>query len=150
MGPSPARCSRSVLIVADEPVSMLDASLRMSIVNMFRKLKDEQNVTFLYVTHDLLHGVLFSRPYRRHVAQDRGNGSCGTGVGRPQTPVHHQPQGIHPPGRSRQSVDSKTSLVELETDEYMRAGCRYAGRCPAVMDICRQKRRPPWNTKDGR
>jgi len=41
------------LIVADEPVSMVDASLRMSIVNLFRKIVEEQGVSFIYITHDL-------------------------------------------------------------------------------------------------
>src|SRR5690606_20455876 len=41
------------LILADEPVSMVDASLRMAIVNVFRKLRDEQGVSVLYITHDL-------------------------------------------------------------------------------------------------
>ena len=41
------------LIVADEPVSMVDASLRMSIVNLFRSLRDELRVSIIYITHDL-------------------------------------------------------------------------------------------------
>ncbi len=41
------------LIVADEPVSMIDASLRMSIVNLFTALRDEVGVSILYITHDL-------------------------------------------------------------------------------------------------
>lgn len=41
------------LIVADEPVSMVDASLRMSIVNLFRTLRDELGVSIIYITHDL-------------------------------------------------------------------------------------------------
>lgn len=41
------------LIVADEPVSMVDASLRMSIVNLFRTIVEEQGVSFIYITHDL-------------------------------------------------------------------------------------------------
>ena len=41
------------LIVADEPVSMVDASLRMSIVNLFQRLRDELKVSILYITHDL-------------------------------------------------------------------------------------------------
>lgn len=41
------------LIVADEPVSMVDASLRMSIVNLFRALRDELKVAIIYITHDL-------------------------------------------------------------------------------------------------
>jgi ABC-type oligopeptide transport system ATPase subunit len=41
------------LIVADEPVSMVDASLRMSIVNLFRALRDDLKVSIIYITHDL-------------------------------------------------------------------------------------------------
>jgi ABC-type oligopeptide transport system ATPase subunit len=41
------------LIVADEPVSMIDASLRMSIVNLFQTLRDDLRVSIVYITHDL-------------------------------------------------------------------------------------------------
>jgi ABC-type oligopeptide transport system ATPase subunit len=41
------------LLVADEPVSMVDASLRTSIVNLFRTLRDDLGVSILYITHDL-------------------------------------------------------------------------------------------------
>ena len=41
------------VLVADEPVSMVDASLRMSIVNLLRDLRDTLNVTVIYITHDL-------------------------------------------------------------------------------------------------
>ncbi|MDF2798162.1 MAG: transporter ATP-binding protein [Devosia sp.] len=42
-----------VLLIADEPVSMVDASLRMSIVNLLRTLRDEFGVSVIYITHDL-------------------------------------------------------------------------------------------------
>ena len=52
--PSRARwCPSPSLIVADEPVSMVDASLRMSIVNLFKTLRDELGVSIVYITHDL-------------------------------------------------------------------------------------------------
>ncbi len=41
------------LIVADEPVSMIDASLRMTVTNLFRDLRDRLGVSILYITHDL-------------------------------------------------------------------------------------------------
>jgi peptide/nickel transport system ATP-binding protein len=41
------------LIVADEPVSMVDASLRMSIVNLFKEIVERKGVSFIYITHDL-------------------------------------------------------------------------------------------------
>jgi ABC-type oligopeptide transport system ATPase subunit len=48
-----ALVSSPSLIVADEPVSMVDASLRMSIVNLFKALRDELGVSIIYITHDL-------------------------------------------------------------------------------------------------
>lgn len=42
-----------MLLVADEPVSMIDASLRMSLVNLFKRLRDELELSILYITHDL-------------------------------------------------------------------------------------------------
>jgi peptide/nickel transport system ATP-binding protein len=48
-----ALLSRPALIVADEPVSMVDASLRMSIVNLFRALRDDLGISIVYITHDL-------------------------------------------------------------------------------------------------
>ena len=48
-----ALISRPALLIADEPVSMVDASLRMSIVNLFRRLRDDLKVSIVYITHDL-------------------------------------------------------------------------------------------------
>jgi peptide/nickel transport system ATP-binding protein len=48
-----ALISAPSLIIADEPVSMVDASLRMSIVNLFKALRDELGVSIVYITHDL-------------------------------------------------------------------------------------------------
>ena len=48
-----ALISSPKLIVADEPVSMVDASLRMSIVNLFKSLRDALKVSIIYITHDL-------------------------------------------------------------------------------------------------
>ncbi|MCT7378467.1 ABC transporter ATP-binding protein [Chelativorans salis] len=48
-----ALISKPSVIVADEPVSMVDASLRMAIVNLFKRLRNELGVTIIYITHDL-------------------------------------------------------------------------------------------------
>ncbi|TGQ38376.1 MULTISPECIES: ATP-binding cassette domain-containing protein [unclassified Mesorhizobium] len=48
-----ALISRPALLVADEPVSMVDASLRMSIVYLFKTLRDEFGMSIVYITHDL-------------------------------------------------------------------------------------------------
>jgi peptide/nickel transport system ATP-binding protein len=48
-----ALISAPALIVADEPVSMVDASLRVAIVNLFKALRDDLRVSIIYITHDL-------------------------------------------------------------------------------------------------
>jgi peptide/nickel transport system ATP-binding protein len=48
-----ALISRPLLLVADEPVSMIDASLRASIVNLLRELRNSNSLTIIYITHDL-------------------------------------------------------------------------------------------------
>ena len=57
------------LIVADEPVSMVDASLRMSIVNLFKTLRDELGVSIIYITHDLATAYYISD---RIIVMERG------------------------------------------------------------------------------
>ena len=48
-----ALITRPKLIIADEPVAAIDASMKMNIVNLFKELKDKYKVSFLYITHDL-------------------------------------------------------------------------------------------------
>jgi peptide/nickel transport system ATP-binding protein len=48
-----ALLSSPKMVVADEPVSMVDASLRMSIVNLFKTLRDDLKISIIYITHDL-------------------------------------------------------------------------------------------------
>lgn len=48
-----ALVSKPKLIIADEPVSMVDASLRMSIINLFGDLRDRLGISIIYITHDL-------------------------------------------------------------------------------------------------
>ncbi len=94
-----ALITHPALIVADEPVSMLDASLRMSIVNMFRKLKDEQQVSIVYITHDLTTAY---GSYRRHAARlDRRTGAGRPDAGDAAAPVYAEPQAVHPADRPR-------------------------------------------------
>jgi peptide/nickel transport system ATP-binding protein len=75
------------LIVADEPVSMVDASLRMAIVNLFKTLRDELGITIVYITHDLATAYYISD---RIVIMQRGrvveSGPARTVLADPQHP----------------------------------------------------------------
>lgn len=134
-----ALITKPSLIVADEPVSMLDASLRMSIVNMFRKLKEENGVSIIYITHDLATAYYSSD---RIAIMLRGwiveLGPVEQVLGEPLHPYTQNLKESIPQPDPDKVWDKRTNLVELEADEYTRTGCRFAGRCPAVMDKCRQ------------
>ena len=138
------------LIVADEPVSMLDASLRMSIVNMFRRLKENQQVSILYITHDLATAYYCAD---RIAVMLRGwiveMGPVEQVLGSPLHPYTQILKEAIPQADPDKVWNQKTSLATVETDEYMSTGCKFASRCPHVMSICRQKTPRNYQT-DGR
>jgi peptide/nickel transport system ATP-binding protein len=145
-----ALLTRPSLIVADEPVSMVDASLRMSIVNMFRKLKEDQRVSILYITHDLATAYYAAD---RIAVMLRGwiveMGPVEDVLGNPLHPYTQNLKQSIPQADPDQVWEEKVNLAELESDEYTRVGCKFAGRCHAVMDVCRKKA-PPNFIHDGR
>lgn len=138
------------LIIADEPVSMLDASLRMSIVNMFRMLKEDQQVSILYITHDLATAYYASD---RIAVMLRGwiveMGPVEQVLGEPLHPYTQNLKQSIPSADPDKAWTQKVNLAEIDTEGGAQTGCRFAGRCPAVMDICR-KTVPPNIVHQGR
>jgi peptide/nickel transport system ATP-binding protein len=140
-----ALISKPKLILADEPVSMVDASLRMEIVNLFRQLRDEQQVSVIYITHDLATAYYISDRIgimlRGYIVE------LGPVVDVLERPVHPYTQLLkesvpEPAPKERESWAKPIALGTTEVKEYGRVGCKFAGRCPHVMDICR-KADPP-------
>ena len=140
-----ALISKPKLILADEPVSMVDASLRMEIVNLFQKLRDEQKVSVIYITHDLATAYYISDRIgimlRGYIVES------GPVVDVLERPAHPYTQLLkesvpEPAPNERESWAKHIALGTTEVKEYGRIGCKFAGRCPHVMDICR-KADPP-------
>lgn len=128
------------LIVADEPVSMLDASLRAGILNLILELKEKLGTSFLYITHDLSTASYLSD----YIAiMYRG---CLVETG-PIEDVIKDP--LHP--YTKLLIDSipipdpskrwriRVELPPREFSEEKTIGCRFFDRCPYRMDICREK-----------
>ncbi len=145
-----ALITKPSLIVADEPVSMLDASLRMSIVNMFRKLKEDNGVSIIYITHDLATAYYSAD---RIAVMLRGwiveMGPVEKVLGEPLHPYTQNLKDSIPQADPDKVWDKTSNLADMEADEYTREGCRFAGRCPAVMDKC-HKQEPPNFQHSGR
>ena len=138
-----ALLTKPSMIVADEPVSMLDASLRMSIVNMFRQLKDERQVNIVYITHDLATAYYAAD---RIAVMLRGwiveMGPVEKVLGAPLHPYTQNLKASIPEADPDKVWSEKTNLSELDSDSISPTGCKFANRCPHVMDICR-KQIPP-------
>lgn len=127
------------LLVADEPVSMVDASLRMSIVNLFRKLRDELGMGVLYITHDLATAYYICD---RIALMFRGNvvemGIVSEVLGNPKHPYTRLLTESVPEADPTRKWSARIALMETEEEEYLRKGCKFAGRCPMVMEECRR------------
>jgi peptide/nickel transport system ATP-binding protein len=135
-----ALLTKPSLIIADEPVSMLDASLRMSIVNMFRKLKNDNQVSIIYITHDLATAYYAGD---RVAVMLRGwiveMGPAERVLGNPLHPYTQILKTSIPSINVSDEWNERVDLAVVETDEYTRTGCKFAGRCPFVMDVCRKQ-----------
>lgn len=137
------------LLIADEPVSMVDASLRMSVVNLFKKLRDEMGVSVLYITHDLATAYYVSD---RIAIMFRGNivemGPVEKVLMAPLHPYTRLLRESIPEADPARRWHGTIALTETEYQEYLRTGCKFAGRCPEVMDICRTEM-PEYAEADG-
>jgi peptide/nickel transport system ATP-binding protein len=128
------------LLIADEPVSMVDASIRMSIMNLFRELTHKFGVSVIYITHDLATayyvcdriGIMF-----------RGNlvtiGDVDNVLVEPKHPYVQLLRSSIPENNPKKRWTTKIKLSDSEQEEYLRTGCKFAGRCLDVMEICRRE-----------
>lgn len=132
------------LIVADEPVSAVDASLRAMILNIMLHLRDESNISFLYITHDLSTAYQVSDDiyilYQGSVAE---RGRTPAVIENPQHPYVQLLIGSIPVPDPNEKWDTD---IHLPTEEEMRLkgaeGCRYYPRCPVHMDKCMTMKPP--------
>jgi peptide/nickel transport system ATP-binding protein len=129
------------LLIADEPVSMIDASLRMSVLNLFKELKKRFNVNVIYITHDLSTAYYISD---RIAIMLRGNiVEMGPVEKVLENPLHPYTQllrkSILEPIIEKSIMEEEIKLSVLEEKEFTAIGCKFSGRCPNVMDICRKK-----------
>jgi peptide/nickel transport system ATP-binding protein len=126
------------VILADEPTSMLDVSIRIGILNLMMRLKEERGIAFLFVTHDLASA--------RYVADDLLVMYAGQIVERgPIEEVLASP--LHPYTRLLlAAVPDPSKRLQVERIEERRGlaaaavdppeGCRFVSRCPLAVEVC--------------
>lgn len=141
---------RPKLIIADEPVSMIDASLRMNIVNLFLSLKQDYNTSFLYITHDLATAYYVSDyiavMYRGTIVEFGRARDILTNPQHPYTQLLLDSIAL----TDRKWERKPFAAADIEAKEFQFGGCRFRNRCPLAEDICSHERPLPVLQADGR
>jgi peptide/nickel transport system ATP-binding protein len=127
------------LLVADEPVSMVDASLRASILETLRGLQRDHGVSIIYITHDLTTAYHISKSiivlYRGSVMEA---GDTDSVITRPQHPYTRLLIDSIPwPDINRRWGETEIKALESDSSDHA-PGCRFLSRCPFAMDKCRE------------
>ncbi len=130
---------RPKLLVADEPVSMVDASLRANILETLRGLQKNYGVSVIYITHDLTTAYHVAKSivvlYRGCVMEA---GDVDTVIKSPQHPYTRLLVDSIPwPDINRRWGETQIKAREMDLTEQV-VGCRFSSRCPFVMDKCSQ------------
>ena len=127
-------------IVADEPVSMLDVSIRTSILNLMMRLRDELDISYLYITHDLATarhicdriGIM----YLGRIIEDANVDELVDEARHPYTQALIAAVPDPDP-----SVEKSKAMItgEVPNPIDLPSGCRFHPRCPRAMDICKKE-----------
>lgn len=125
------------LLVADEPVSMVDASLRMSIVNLFKELKEKLGISVIYITHDLATAYYISD---RIAIMYRGNivemGPVEKVMLKPLHPYTKLLIASVPEADIDKRWTGEIRLSTQEVREFTKLGCKFSERCDEREDVC--------------
>jgi len=130
-------------IVADEPVSMLDVSIRGGILNMLVQLAQQQGVSFLYITHDLATARhICDRIAVMYLGKLVEQGNADTIAHNPLHPYTRAlMEAVLPPKPAQAGI--KTGLKgEVPSPINPPSGCRLHPRCPYSTPVCQQEEPP--------
>ena len=133
-------------VVADEPTSMLDVSVRASILDLLNRLQEEMGLAVLYISHDL---SLLKHTCDRIAIMYLGKiVERGPGDQVIDDPKHPYAQAlvsstpIVDPDKSREPIEIEGEVPDpIDLDP----GCRFAPRCPAAMEECRAEEPPMYD-----
>ena len=138
---------RPKLMIADEPVSMLDASLRATILQTLRQLNRELGISIVYITHDLTTAYKISHNmivlYRGGVAEVGDVGRVVQQPGHPYTQLLVRsvplPNPDRPWGAEPEAADGRRSVTARS--------CAFVDRCPFAEPICEERPPPLFRTE---
>jgi peptide/nickel transport system ATP-binding protein len=125
------------LLIADEPITMLDASQRLNMLTLLMQLRSARHLTILMITHDLASALMTSD---RTMVMYLGK-VVETGPTRALLASPHHPYAemiIQATPRLKRPMDSVDSTASMEESEYVTKGCVFRPRCSYATEICRE------------
>ncbi len=141
------------LIVADEPVSMLDVSIRTELLRLMLDLRAERGLTYLFITHDLsLAWVIADRIAVMYLGKIMEIGPSEQVIRSPHNPYTQALVSVSPsPDPPTAGTRAKRTILVGETPDaaHVPAGCRFHPRCPYVFDRCRVEEPPLFDVGAG-
>jgi peptide/nickel transport system ATP-binding protein len=141
-----ALAAKPMVLLADEPVSMLDVSIRLEVLNLLNRLKEEDRLALLYITHDIASARYFADETLVMYAGQMVEGGPSEAV--IQQPKHPYTQLLlrAAPDPDREILKDQRSSATLpdtrsEPPSLINppTGCRFHPRCPFAMSICREQ-----------
>jgi len=140
------------LLIADEPVSMVDASLRATLLKALRSLNQDFGIPIIYITHDLTTAYHVSDYivilYHGSVMEA---GEVDPIIRNPKHPYTQILVGSIPwPDPNRPWGDTGVAFPKSVAFDESAPGCKFAPRCPFVFEPCTAKRPPLFQLDDGR
>jgi peptide/nickel transport system ATP-binding protein len=137
VGFAQALAMRPKLILADEPVSMLDVSIRIGLLNLMKQLRDEQGVSILYITHDIASArYVADRLIVMYAGQIAETGPVDEVLASPRHPYTQLLLSAVPDPRTDLSLVEGTDTGEPPRVIDPTPGCRFRWRCPVSIDAC--------------
>jgi len=127
------------LLVADEPVSMLDVSIRAEILTLLRELRETQEITILYTTHDLATAGYFTdRMAVMYLGRVVELGPTVEVLANPRHPYTQSLVSIAPVPNPRRRRKRTILQGEVPNPIDLPSGCRFHPRCPLAVEECKK------------
>jgi peptide/nickel transport system ATP-binding protein len=137
VGFAQALALRPRLILADEPVSMLDVSIRIGLLNLMTGLRDAEGVSILYITHDIASArYIADRLIVMYAGQIAESGPVEQVLAEPRHPYTQLLLSAVPDPRAPLDVTAEAGRGEPPRVIDPTPGCRFRWRCPLAVDEC--------------
>ncbi len=140
---------RPKVIIADEPVSMLDVSIRAEILALMKQIQENNSISFIYITHDLVTAKYFGQKMIiLYLGKIMEEGIINDILAKPKHPYTQALIDAIPEPDPNNLYKERKIRINDPTNVDVYSGCRFRARCPYVIEKCKDV--PPLLEKNDR